>query len=279
MSNGLEFAIFEDFEAYLLHELMEALLSIIHPDLYVVRGDPPDQEAYFHTSQERDHAIILINEIQSEAPIKIEGEISNLSLLTAMELFVARYKDESDKCGLSEALKKLNDWLKSSVKIPFYAPDAGRSGEGAEVILRCNRKALFNLSANIYKHSLFRLSIICSKIVKFCKYKDNRPIENKNVFSIIEPLQERLGGDILIYHASAVLELYFNLFESIWKLLCLRSKNFAVASMHPRIYPSSNMSTHAKNTYINAIKYGHLCYLEDREPCRIIATKYLKMRY
>jgi len=244
-----------------------------------VDGDPPDQTAVFRTQREKEFVIIMINEIQSATPIKIEGTEPTLSLITAMELFVDRYKDESNKCGLSDALKKLNDWLKSTVKTPFYAPEACKSGEGAEVILECDRKMLFYMSANIYKHSLFRLNIICSKIVKFCKYKNHKLIANENALSIIEPLQERLGGDILIYHASAVLELYFNLFESIWKLLCLRSKNFAVASMHPRIYPSNNMSTHAKNTYINAIKYGGLGYLEDREPCRIIATKYLKMRY
>ncbi|MFC2041760.1 hypothetical protein ACFLTY_05530 [Chloroflexota bacterium] len=261
-----------DLEVAVLSENLEAFYGIINPDLYTVLGHPPNQNVEFHNPSCFDLFLIRVQEVFAEGSmtVSIDDKSRNFSLLGGSIWFCERHPEESKHVGLTSAASKLQCWLKEVKTLEFW------TGE-KEVQFQLTRQDLISDGANLCKHNLLRLSQILRKIEQRCKDIGILGLKKSDIVGIVKPFLEELRSR-LTYHASYLIEMLFDYFAAINRIVINRRKEWRTNDPRDLKCPEGLTSWSLKDLYSSTLA---LRSFEESKfhAYRPTTTRYLKLRY
>jgi len=197
-----------DLEVVLLHETHGLPADIIGPDLYSIRGTPPEQSVLFHTHSSFSLFLILLVEFIAEGKQSafIDEKYQNLSLLKGLLWFCDRHNKEATENELDSAVSEFESWVKKEATIKFWCPEVD-----TEIEFMLSNEQLISFGANTTKHHFLRLSTLFGKLESKCNnvgYNFSPQQLSAVLSSMIEEVNSRLQ-----YHSSNILELMGNIFR------------------------------------------------------------------
>jgi hypothetical protein len=233
-----------DLEVVLLHETHSVLADIIGPDLYTIYGTAPEQDVSFKSEQHFNLFLILLVELTAEGSRSafIRDKYENWSLLRGMRWFCAVHDDETKACNLQKTLHNLETWINASAEVTFWCPDV-------EVQLKFPllNHDLISFGANTTKHHLIRLSAMLEKLQKVLSAAGYSFTAQETV-AILSSMAEEVRNR-LRYHATYVLELLGNFFESLNALIDRRFRANPTNRVDQMTIPEAVTSDVFRNLY------------------------------
>jgi hypothetical protein len=233
-----------DLEVVLLHEANGVLADIIGPNLYTIYGTAPEQDVTFKSEQHFNLFLILLVELTAEGSRSafIGNKYENWSLLRGLRWFCSIHDDETKACLLQKDLHNLETWINSSAEVTFWCPDV-------EVQLKFPllNSDLISFGANTTKHHLIRLSAMVEKLHKMLSMAGYTFTAQETV-GILSSMTDEVRNR-LRYHATYVLELLGNLFESLNALIDRRFRANPTNRVDQMIIPEGVTSDVFHNLY------------------------------
>jgi hypothetical protein len=261
-------------EIILLYENQGAFPDIINPDLYFVGGTEPNQEIRFHNNVCFDLFLIRVNELFAEAPriVSIGDRYYNYSLFTGMQWFCKRYPSEAEEVGLVDACSVLHEWLYTKKPVSFWC---GELDTQFEFIM--SRIELISFGGNLSKHNLLRVNALLTKLQRLCERHGFNVLE-QNLISVLEPFSQEIKDNRLQYHSSYLIEMLFNYFAAINRLVIRRCFENNTNDVRQMTFPEGTTNDTYKDLYGSTLVFRR--FEEQRfKQFRPITTKYLKLRY
>jgi hypothetical protein len=259
MANSEDF-VFEsegELEVAILHENHNALATIIHPDLYKVVGDSPDQNIVFHNNPCFELFLVRVIEIFAAGSknATINKKNYNHSLFSGAQWLCEQHEKETKSVGLNEICEEINDWIESKKYFSFWCGELGTQFE-----FELTRLQLIYFGGNIFKHNLFRLNIIMKKLLNLCK-KNGYNISTDELVSVIEPFSEELSSR-LKYHSTYLAEILGKYFQAINQFIINRFNIKKTNKDSEMNFPDGVVSNAYKNLYGSTIVFHR--YEEER---------------
>lgn len=261
-----------DLEVAVLSENLDAFYGIINPDLYEVLGESPDQEVKFHNHWHFDFFLIRIQEVFTEGSrvAVIDGKSKNLSLLDSAIWFCKQHPKESENAGLTLAANKLQDWLSEKKPFDFW------TGE-YQLQFQLTRKELIKYGANLCKHNLLRLSWTLQQIKHHCEDAGIKGLKGSDIVGIVKPFLEELRSR-LAYHASYLIEMLFDYFAAINRIVIKRKREWKTNDSRTIEYPKGITSWSLEDLYSSTLVFKS--FNESAfKAYRPTTTRWLKLRY
>jgi len=277
--NNLNLNNYGEFEALILYEAHCYLAEMIHVDFYEVHGTKPHQRAVFHNTLVYDLFIIKMVELISPSSITISGERKNFSIMDGMGwLCFKQYPKLRTLNKLRTSYTVFNKWLNEEIEISFWCALLKR-----KLTIKVERNKIINWSANITKHTPFRLGLVLERMSKIYK-KNNIHLNELEVLATKDDLYQKIRDDVLAYHESYIVEMLGNVFYGLNLYVKYRSKQRKKIYLpigliaHNVKYPKSLKNDFYKELYSTTLAFK--CYDDERILSYIPSTtKYLKMRY
>ncbi len=236
-----------DLEVAILSENLEAFYGIINPDLYTNLGQPPNQNVLFHNPSCFDLFLIRVQEVFAEGSmaVNIDGKSRNFSLLSGAIWFCERHPEESKHAALTSAASTLQNWLKEEKPFDFW------TGEH-QLTFQLARQDLISDGTNLCKHNLLRLSRFLQKIERRCKDVGLEIQKRSDIISIVGPFVEELRSRLL-YHASYLIEMLFDYFAAINRIVIKRRREWGTNDPRVLEYPEGLTSWSLKDLYSSTL--------------------------
>ena len=263
-----------DLEIVLLHESHEALASIIGKDLYVVSGDPPNQEIRFPDERRFDLFLVLLVELFAEGRdvVTINNRRKDLGLLDGLVWLEQKLQAETKGCGLKAALTELREWLDTETRFEVWCPDIEM-----QVNFSITRREMIWFGANHVKHSLPRLSGVLSKLARKLEAADIE-VPRQNTVHVLNVTIEQIRGQ-LIYHSTFIVELLGKLFISINRLILGRFAANPTNRVEDMAMPEGVTSDVFRNLYGEVLVFKRYDEQDRIRAFVPVTNPLLKLRY
>jgi hypothetical protein len=267
----------QELEVIFLKAIIDSLDSMLNSELLELRGISPDCEVYFHQKTHQKYFyILLLDFIHSKTDGSFFGEkVTCLELIQKIQ-DNATFNINNSVSELKEALNIFNSWLNEEVIVNVYLPTINK-----ECDLKLKRNEFIYVCSNISKHNFTSLTGVSKKVIEILKRsKINIPLHDSLI--ILEDFYERFHDDLLIYHASNIIEMLNNLRWGLQQYLLpqfiksyKKDKSDSRGFRYKYSYPTGVRKRFAKICYVGLMNSVR------RQPCfkKFRTTKWLKLRY
>jgi len=262
-----------DFEITILHENQAAFTDIIDPELYTVYGESPEQTVGFHNDVCFKLFLVHVAEVFAEGKnnVVLNGKSNNFSLFGGSLWLCNKYEDETSEVGLKSACEKLTSWLNQEPSFEFWC---GELDTQFQLIMP--RRELISFAGNLSKHNILRLNVLLNKLQRICE-RNGFVVEDEDLISVLEPFVAELKSR-LQYHSSYLVEMMYDYFWSINKLVINRFSLMRTNDVSKMKHPDGVTSNAFRNLYGDTLVFRR--YDEERfSKFRPTATSSLKGLY
>lgn len=265
----------QEFEAVYLKAVIDSLDSMLSSELLELRGSDPDSEVYFHQKTHQKYFyILLVDFISKKGDNTLLGE-----KLTCLELINKICKNpnfniDNSVSELKNAIDAFNSWLNKEIIVNTYLPTIDK-----ECDLKLERKEFIYICSNISKHNFTSLTTVSKKLVEILK-RSKIDISLHDSLLILEDFYERFHDDILIYHASNIVEMLNNIRWGIQVYLMPEFNRAYKKDPSDRFRYSYEYPEKIKDSFARSC-YWDLMNSVRSEPRikKFVSNKWLKLRY
>lgn len=262
-------------EIIFLNAITDLIDEMVNHTMFIIVGDPPDQEIRFHTSIHQKLFNILLVDLLSKSDKKLVGKdelyTDALKRICDQPSFII---DDSIH-DLQVATSTLIDWLGTKMTAHVWLPSLD-----ADVHLSMERSTFIRICGNLSKHSFLRQSWPAQQL-KGLLEQAGKQVSLAEATLALEEFYERFHTDILNYHGSTIVEMLNAIQWGVHEYLLPQYRRSHVSLDEEELgkyrldYPEGITSAIAKSLYWDLMNdVRRKPYVE-----KFSATKYLKMRY
>jgi len=178
----------------------------------------------------------------------IGDKYQNWSLLRGLRWLCGSHDAETKECNLQTTLHNLEAWINASADVTFWCGDLQE-----QLKFPLLNRDLISFGANTTKHHLIRLSSMLEKLHKILSAA-GYSFTAQDIVAILSSMTEEVRHR-LRYHATYLLELLGNLFESLNALIDRRFRKNPTNRVDEMIMPAGVTSDVFRDLYGSVLAF------------------------
>ena len=263
-----------ELEAIGLKALTDCLDAMVNHAVLTLRGEDPNTEIVFESHIHQRYFTALVVDFLAKPDKKMfELEGSYLEVLQTISSRPVLGSPELAEV-VSVAVRNLESWLDEEIVVEIWLPSIDR-----QAALKIKREEFVWITGNASKHNFTRLSRVAGRLVDIFE-RNAMELDPHTALLVLDDFYERFHNDILIYHASTLVELLNLIRWSIHEYLLPHfNESYTESPEDPPLYtyqvPDSISHKFARTCYWDLMNEVH-----STPPLRPFhAPWYLKGRY